>query len=126
MQNRLLLIGADEALRRALHLLLRSEGFDVRAYARPTTVLGDAAMRGARHLVADHRPPQFDALALRRTLAEHGWAGQSVLLAAPGSAETLGPAARDCGYDAVLEMPLRPHALTSLLRGNAVAGTRLR
>jgi FixJ family two-component response regulator len=115
----LLLVEDDDGVRRSLQLALHAHRYDVRAYALAGQLLADPAIHDAAYLVADYRLADGDGIAVRRALAEMGWRGRSVLITASAAAALQAPAIA-AGYDAVLEKPLRLHALIAVLDGAAL------
>ena len=53
--RQLLLIEDDAKVRRSLHLLLQSEGYEVRSFAGVRALLAEAGARAAPYLVTDYR-----------------------------------------------------------------------
>lgn len=106
----ILLLEDDEAVRRSLHLMLRAHGFEVSSYAAATPLLANAAVVSAGLLVVDHHLADSDGIRVLRELREIGWQGQAILITAFPSAE-LRDAAKDAGFHALLEKPLRPQEL---------------
>lgn len=114
--QRVLLVEDDDAVRRSLHLLLHSWGYEVRSFCAVEPALRDPQVTSAAVMLADYRLPDGDGLGLLRALARRGWAGRSVLMTGFPSA-TLSDAATACGYDRVLEKPLRHHELANAISG---------
>ncbi|QDX27425.1 response regulator [Sphingomonas suaedae] len=109
------LVEDDDALRRALQLMLFNRGFDVRAFPSAAHALADAAADRIGVLVADYRLPDSDGVALLRALRGRGWAGHAVLLTGFPS-PTLEREARAAGFAAVLEKPVPHHRLIAELQ----------
>lgn len=112
---RILLVEDDDGVRRSLHLMLSSQGFDVRSYAS-AELIADAPIDGATCLVADYRLPAADGIEVLTALHEAGWQGRSVLVTGHPSPE-LRAAAEAAGYDAVIEKPFRQHELVHAIEG---------
>ncbi|MEZ0494816.1 response regulator [Sphingomonas sp. IW22] len=110
-----LIVEDDDAVRRSLHLLLRSIDYDVRAYATAARLLASQPLRAARVLLADYRLPDDDGIEVLRRLRTIGWRGRAFLLTGFATPE-LFERASDCGYEATLEKPIRPCELIRLLR----------
>ncbi|ARR53410.1 response regulator [Rhizorhabdus wittichii DC-6] len=109
-KTRILLVEDDPGVRRSLQLLLQANGFDVRAYASGTTLLADPAALEATCLVADYRMGDCDGVETLQQLRAKGWAGPALLITAFPSGD-LTSRAREAGFGAILEKPLRRHVL---------------
>src|SRR6516225_5124690 len=72
----------DPAVRRSLQLLLRGQGFDVRAFASAETSTADGVFGKPDCLVADYRLERLDGIALLSRLRSAGWQGPAVLVTA--------------------------------------------
>lgn len=107
---RILLVEDDSGVRRSLQLLLRGRGHDVRAYAGGRQMLDDPLSREAACLITDYRMEGLDGLAILRGLRRLGWERPAILITAFGGADVK-MAARDAGFDTVLEKPLQDHLL---------------
>jgi len=116
VRPRAVLVEDDEAVRRSLQLLLHGRGYDVRSYATAAPFLVDPRPDDTDLLVTDYRLPDGDGLGILRAMRRSGWHGRSVLITAFPSAALL-DSARACGFDAVLEKPLRPNELVGALIG---------
>lgn len=111
--TRALLVEDDDAVRRSLQLLMQARGVAVRSFASiAAAIAGHDA--GDEVLVADYRLPDGDGIGLLAALRARGWAGRAFLVTAFPSAG-LCAAARDAGFDQVLEKPLRRHSLIAAL-----------
>jgi DNA-binding response OmpR family regulator len=111
---RAVLVEDDEAVRRSLQLVLHARGYDVRSFASAAPLLDEFPADGIDLLVTDYRLPDGDGLGVLRALRRTGWRGRSILITAFPSS-TLIDSARACGFDAVLEKPLRPNELIGAL-----------
>lgn len=118
--RRAVLVEDDDAVRRSLQLVLHAQGYEVRSYATATPFLIDPRPEDADLLVTDYRLPDGDGLGVLRAMLRSGWNGRSVLITAYPS-PTLIDSARACGFDAILEKPLRPNELLGALIGQAPA-----
>jgi CheY-like chemotaxis protein len=85
-----LLVTEEADTRRALQLLLRGSGFEVRAYASGWRLLSDTALHQARCLVADDRMSDMDGPSLLRLMHASGWNGRALLIANSGADHPLG------------------------------------
>lgn len=108
--RRALLLEDDDAVRRSLQLLLHWQGYDVRSFATAEELLASADISAADVLVADYRLPDRDGCDVRRQLRQQGWEGRSVLITGFFDTDLIADAVA-CGYDVVLEKPLRQRAL---------------
>jgi FixJ family two-component response regulator len=113
-RRKVLLVEDDAGVRRSLQLLLQGRGFDVRAYAAGTSLLADPTAEHAACFVADYLMPGLDGLAVLRSLRARGWPGPAILITAYHSPD-LAERAIAVGYDAVVEKPLREHALADMV-----------
>lgn len=107
-----LVVEDDDAIRRSLQLLLRSRGFDVRAYAAPSFALADKENRTAVCLISDLVLPGLDGIMLLADLRSEGWHGAAILISGYLNADRMDQAA-SVGFDAVLEKPVRESGLVS-------------
>jgi FixJ family two-component response regulator len=110
------LIEDDEGVRRSLQLVLHARGYDVRAYASAMPFLENLRSEEVDLLVTDYRLPDGDGLGVLRALHRHGWHGRSILVTA-FSSTMLTESAKACGFDAILEKPLRPNELAGAIAG---------
>lgn len=116
-RRRVILVEDDEAVRRSLQLLLSWRGYDVLSYSNAASVISRSKEDKATDLlVVDYRLPDGDGLGVLRALRRDGWAGRAILITA-FSTPALIDSARACGFDAVLEKPLRQHELVGALAG---------
>lgn len=118
---RLLLIEADDAVRRGLQLLLTGQGYQVHAFSRAVLALADPAVIAASHLIIGYALPESDGIQALRSLQSHGWRGRAVLVTALTSRK-LGEAALNAGFAAVLSKPFSDADLLDALRGAPASG----
>jgi FixJ family two-component response regulator len=111
---RILLVEDDPGVRRSLQLLLHAQGYDIRSYASSEALIADAALDEAVCLVADYRMPGMDGLAVLRALRARGWWKPAILITAFGSPPLVAEAKKE-GFSAVVEKPLREHALADAI-----------
>ncbi|WP_457354185.1 histidine kinase [Sphingomonas sp. UYP23] len=78
---RIALIGGVPAERHARQLMLRGEGFDVRAYASAAPLLADPLALASVCIVAEVTMPGMGGVALVQAMREKGWHGAAILLA---------------------------------------------
>lgn len=107
---KILLVEDEPGVRRSLQLLLHARGYDVRSYASSAALVADPLVDEAICLVADYRMPEMDGLAVLRSLRARGWQRPAILVTAYGSPDLVERAMR-AGFSAVIEKPLREHAL---------------
>ena len=113
-RSRAVLIEDDNAVRRSLQLLLSSRGFDVRSFGTASPFLADPQPEHTDLLVTDYRLPDGDGIGVLQAMLRAGWRGRSILITGFPSAD-LTESAKACGFDAVLEKPLRPNELTGAI-----------
>jgi FixJ family two-component response regulator len=113
-RERVLLVEDDDGVRRSIHLLLHGRGYDVRSHSSAVSLLADPGTGDARFLIADYRLLDGDGVTLLSELHARGWKGRAILITAHCT-DQLRSAARACGYDLVLEKPLRQHELVAAL-----------
>jgi len=123
-RSRAVLIEDDEGVRRSLQLVLHARGYDVRAFASALPFLGNLKIEEIDLLVTDYRLPDGDGIGILRALRRNGWHGRSILVTA-FSSPTLTESARACGFDAVLEKPLRPNELAGAISGLGRGGAAI-
>lgn len=112
---RILLVEDDPAVRRSLLLLLQANGYDVRAYASSDRLLADASSLDAACLIADYQMADRDGVDTLVQLRAKGWSGPAILITGFPSAG-LTNLARNAGFDAIFEKPLRYHSLVKSLQ----------
>jgi len=105
-----LLVEDDPGVRRSLQLLLRSRGFEVRAYGAGRAMLADSAAMDAALLVADFKLGDGDGIQILDALRQKGWVGPAVLVTGFPS-EDLEARAAKAGFSRVLHKPLAEGAL---------------
>ena len=115
---RAVLIEDDDSVRRSLQLLLHARGYDVRSFGSAAPFLADLKHEQTDLLVTDYRLPDGDGLGVLRALLRAGWRGRSVLITGFPSA-TLTESAKACGFDVVLDKPLRPNELVGAILTDA-------
>ncbi|MBX9880390.1 MAG: response regulator [Sphingomonas sp.] len=109
----LLLIEDDEEVRRSFQLLLQGHGYEVRAFAGARSAMaGDHSPFDV--MICDYRLPDGDGLSVLRAMREGGWQGRAILMTGFPDAR-LRDEARACGFEAVLEKPLRARDLVAAL-----------
>lgn len=110
IEAHILLSEDDPAVRRSIQLLLRSRGYDVRAYTSGSALLSDPQARTGTCLIVDYRMPDVDGIAMLRRLRSEGWRGAAILMTGYYDSE-LARRATEEGFDAVLRKPLGDQVL---------------
>ena len=111
----LLLVEDDDAVRRALQLLLQGQGSEVHSFASGRAALADVAPDEARYLVVDYMLADGDGISLMAALRNKGWPGLAVMITAFSSPDVVAAAMR-AGFAAVLDKPFRDDELLRALR----------
>jgi len=107
---RILLVEDDDAVRRSLLLLLRSRGYEVRAYPSAIGLAMDPGALACGCLLADLMMPHTDAIALLAELRAASWEGKSILISGHLDARWR-TRATAAGYDVVLAKPISESVL---------------
>ena len=107
---RVLLVEDDGAVRRALQLVLRAHGYDVRAYPSAVGLSRDPEALRADCLVADLVMPEKGAIELLAALRAAGWQGQAILISGHLTPEREEQAKR-AGFARILAKPIADAAL---------------
>jgi FixJ family two-component response regulator len=110
MLPRVLLVEDDGAVRRALQLVLRAHGYDVRAYPSAVGLSRDPEALRSACLVADLVMPEKGAIELLAALRAAGWQGQAILISGyltPDREEQ----AKRAGFARILAKPIADAAL---------------
>ena len=110
-----LVVEDDDSVRRSLQVLLRSHGYDVRAFASPHAARAWAQTQPAACLVADLVMPELDGVELLSGLRAKGWQGPAVLVSAFLNDEKQEAASR-AGFSATCAKPFREGELLGILR----------
>lgn len=111
---RVLLVEDDDALRRALQLLLVGRGYEVRAYPSAAGLACDPEALRTQCLVADLVLGDSDALDLLTQLRGVGWTGHAVLISGHLTDEWRARAL-EIGFDAVLGKPIGETVLATVV-----------
>jgi FixJ family two-component response regulator len=114
------LVDGDPALRRARLLMLRAEGFEVRAYPVCAALLADPQAFRSTCVIADAEMGDLSGQQLLHAMREAGWVGSAILLADTGLTEP-SSAANDRAFVAVLPKTLSDGPLLKAIR-SAIAG----
>ncbi len=108
------MIEDDEDIRRPLHLMLQSEGYEVRSFAGIGALLAGLKSETAAFLVTDHQLRDGDGLDMLRAMRQSGWQGRAVLITGCAT-DALRAAASASGFHHIVEKPLRRHELLQAL-----------
>lgn len=111
---KILLVEDEPGVRRSLQLLLHAQGYEIRSYASSEALIADPSTDEAICLVADYRMPGMDGLAVLRALRARGWQRPAILITAFGSPTLVAQALKE-GFSAIVEKPLREHALADAI-----------
>ncbi|MGB5559069.1 MAG: response regulator, partial [Paracoccaceae bacterium] len=87
MSLRVHLVDDDEAVRKALSLLLETVGMEVRAFASPETFLARLDDLKPGCLIIDIRMPMISGLKVQERLAERGVDWPTVIISGHGDIE---------------------------------------
>ena len=103
----MVLVSDDEpAIRRSLHLLLRSRGYNVNGYTTGTALLSDPNALTADCAILDYKMPDIDGFAILKQLRDRGWQGGAILISGFHD-RGLFSRAIEAGFADVLAKPLR-------------------
>ena len=115
------LVDDDEAIRRSAGFMLKTSGYQVRAYASGVELLKEARELSPGCILLDVRMPEMDGLQVQQALQERG-VGYPVIVMTGHSDPVLEAEARRHGAEFV-EKPLHPGRLIDMIRRMAPAGT---
>lgn len=99
MTNHVYLVDDDEAVRRALRLLLETVGLNVRSFASPETFLAQTADLEPGCLILDIRMPAISGLKLQEKLLDQGVTWPTVIISGHGDIEACRRAFRNGAVD---------------------------
>jgi DNA-binding response OmpR family regulator len=122
--RRLMLVVSDAARMAQVNLLLRSEGFEVRAAFDAVHALNLLRIDRPDFLLVDYELNGMDGAEMLRRLAKQSGAGPTppALLLVPADREDLRREAREAGARRTVELPYDPVELLDALRGFGEAG----
>ncbi|MBP2275013.1 MULTISPECIES: response regulator [Sphingomonas] len=109
------LVDGDPAVRHARQLLLRAEGFNVRAYASAPSLLADPLARASACILAEVAMPEIGGVEVLRSLRRMGWAGGAILLA-DAPTELLAAEAKALGFVLLVPRDLPDRTLIEAIR----------
>jgi DNA-binding response OmpR family regulator len=122
--RRLMLVVSDAARMAQVNLLLRSEGFEVRAAFDAVHALNLLRIDRPDLLLVDYELNGMDGAEMLRRLAKQSGAGPTppALLLVPAGREDLRREAREAGARRTVDLPYDPVELLDALRGFGEAG----
>ncbi len=115
VQETVLVVDDDAAVRAALKFALEVEGFRVRLYDGPQAVLDDPELPKRACMVVDYRMPRMDGIELVERLRARQVALPVILISARVNPQ-LHRLAEQTGLAGVLEKPLSGAALVDSIR----------
>jgi two-component system response regulator FixJ len=116
------IVDDDESLRRALHRLLRSAGYNAITYATAAAVI-DAAPRLSGCLLLDLRMPDMDGLEVQARLAALGVRLPTIVVTGHGDVPTAVQAMKAGALD-FLEKPIDEYQLLTAIEAALLEGAR--
>lgn len=108
----------DPAVRRALHLLLKAQGYAVSGYTTGCALLADPHTIAANCVILDYRMPDIDGFDILRKLRERGWNGSAIMISGFHD-HVLARRARAAGFDHVIPKPIIGRAILDAVRQHA-------
>ncbi|OUC54481.1 response regulator [Sphingobium sp. GW456-12-10-14-TSB1] len=120
-EYRILLSDDDPAVRRALHLLLRSHGYQVCGYTTGRALLADPEALDANCVILDYRMPDIDGFAMLEQLRAQGWNGTAIMISGFHD-NRLARRAHEAGFDHVIPKPLIGRAVLDAVGRHAQSG----
>ena len=111
-----LVVDDDAAVRNALKFALEVEGFSVKVYDRPSSLLAESDLPPGACLVVDLRMPEMDGLELVNKLRERHVTMPAILILSENATPLLRKRSREAGIADVLEKPLSDSALVESIR----------
>lgn len=115
-RNKVLLAEGEPVSRRAIHLLLQSLGYDVRAYATGAALLADPLATQASAIIVDHDLPDMGGEKLLTILRAQAWGGPAILVCSEFQGEHL-ISAEAAGFQDVIRRPIKDLKLVDMING---------
>ncbi|MDX5986027.1 response regulator [Sphingomonas echinoides] len=109
------LVDGYTAVRHARQLMLRAEGFDVRAYVSVASLLADPLARASACVIADVDMPELGGLEILQAMRLQGWTGVMILLV-DTITDALLAEARLLGFAALVPRDLPDRSLIEAIR----------
>jgi len=124
MSNHVYLVDDDEAVRKALSLLLETVGLDVRSFASPETFLNQATSLVPGSLILDIRMPAISGLKLQEKLTEQGIDWPTVVISGHGDIEACRRAFRNGAIDFLSKPIDEQDLIDAIQKGHAALEAR--
>lgn len=119
MSNLVYLVDDDEAVRKALTLLLETVGLSVRSFGSPETFLTQADGLAPGCLILDIRMPAISGLKLQERLAEQGIDWPTVVISGHGDIEACRRAFRNGAMDFLSKPVDEQDLIDAIQKGHA-------
>jgi len=119
MSNFVYVVDDDEAVRKALSLLLETVGLDVRSFASPETFLKQATDLMPGCLILDIRMPAISGLKLQEKLTEQGINWPTVIISGHGDIEACRRAFRNGAIDFLSKPVDEQDLIDAIQKGHA-------
>ncbi|MGE4304981.1 Response regulator receiver domain-containing protein [Sphingobium faniae] len=105
----------DPAVRRALHLLLKAQGYDVCGYTTGRALLADPQTMNADCVILDYRMPDLDGFAILKVLRQQGWRGSAIMISGFHD-HIFARRAYEAGFNDVIPKPIIGRAIVDAVR----------
>ncbi|WP_371170938.1 response regulator transcription factor [Aliiroseovarius sp. 2305UL8-7] len=119
MSKHVYLVDDDEAIRKALTLLLETVGLAVRSFASPETFLSHAADLTPGCLILDIRMPQISGLKLQEKLTDQGIIWPTVIISGHGDINACRRAFRNGAIDFLSKPVDEQDLIDAIQKGHA-------
>ncbi|MGJ8571988.1 MAG: response regulator transcription factor [Hoeflea sp.] len=119
MSNHVYLVDDDEAVRKALTLLLETVGLTVRSFASPEIFLNQADKMTPGCLILDIRMPAISGLKLQEKLSEQGVFWPTVVISGHGDIEACRRAFRNGAIDFLSKPVDEQDLIDAIQKGHA-------
>lgn len=119
MSTQVYLVDDDEAVRKALGLLLEMVGLNVRSFASPETFLAEAPRLPPVCLILDIRMPAISGLKLQEKLNDQGLRWPTVVISGHGDIEACRRAFRNGAIDFLSKPVDEQDLIDAIQRGQA-------
>jgi FixJ family two-component response regulator len=124
MSNFVYLVDDNEAVRKALSLLLETVGLNVKAFAAPEVFLAQAASLPAGCLILDIRMPVISGLKLQEKLGAQGINWPTVIISGHGDIEAYRRAFRNGVVDFLSKPVDEQDLIDAIQKGHAALDAR--